>query len=628
LKRIVDRGVTPAEAGELTLRQNHSFLRNVLRLDTEGQQASILSALAHAYDPHSDFMSKRTVNDFRIAMQQELAGVGMSTGIVDGVMEVQRIIKNGPIHKHGRIAVKDQIVALGEGVSGEWTDVSELTLAEAVDIMRGEPGTTLRLRIHKPGQSKAEEMRIVRDRVDLSADAVRSYLLTEKAADGSESKVGYIAMPVFYSRKLLSGTDAAAQTRECEQDVAEELASLKKRGAEVVVLDFSGNNGGGLQNSVEIPGLFIGRNPVLQSKSRNNHVNLMGPQATSLVWDGPLVVVLDRRCAGSPEIVAAALQDYGRALIVGGRATHGMGCTAGLYDPMVSDQSKVEYSVGAIRISNNAFYRPSGRTTQFVGVDSDIWIPSVYDQWQNTESTADNPLEFSSIAAVPFRRNHHVTDELKRALQRSSEERRASSATFVAYQKAIDRYHELSGRELLPLEEAAFREHQQALKEVSDVLLDNADEGALSRNPFTNEAISIAADYASYAREHADYFNGPRLLVGGKFDEAIAVFDRLLVANPDDRNSHRLRAQALASLGKWAEALKAAESAQETSVRAYSTADTKLTAEGAAEQTIAGRRHCNVTHVNGEWIYVVDRDTPEVKGWAMPETIRPLLDGR
>ncbi|MCA9054315.1 MAG: carboxy terminal-processing peptidase [Planctomycetaceae bacterium] len=628
LNRMLARKYDQAEA-RAGLRAHLRVTLRVAQIRSADEiEALALSSLATAYCPHSDFLSRSRLDDFAIVMRGELAGIGLSNRLADGVLAVAAVVKNGPAHKSGRIAVGDHILAVAQGVSGDWTEVEGLTMREGVDLMRGPPGSTVRLRIRKPERSRPEEVLLVRDIVDTSPDAVRSYLVTETAADGSKSKVGYIAMPQFYSRRLLSEIKGASNQRECHQDVADELGSLKSRGAEVVVLDFSGNSGGGLQNAVEVAGLFLDRRPVLQLKV-GDQIESRVPTQTRQAWNGPLVVVLDRRSAGSPEIVAAALQDYGRAVIVGGRASHGMGTAASFFDPLASDSTQnPQYRRGGLRATNQGFYRPTGQTTQFVGVSADVWIPSIYDEMRIGEDALDNALELTKISPLTFRRYHFVTDDLIRSLQRSAEERRDTSTEFAAYRTDIRDYHDLTGREQRPIDEQSHRDDVNHMKELLARLTASGEPGRLNRNAFTNEAIAIAADYAAYVREHADHFNGPKFLREGKYQEAIEAFNRLLAADPANSDALRHRAQAHAFLGRWDDALSDAKAAGETFLPCYTAAASSLKVKGSDEVELPAQQRCQVTHVNEEWIYVVSQNQPTIKGWTRPDTIRPLLDGQ
>ena len=282
-----------------------------------------LSAITTAYDPHTTYMSPSSLENFHISMKLKLEGIGAALMMNDGYTVVTKVIPGGAADKNGKLQPEDRIVSVGQGTDGEMVDVVDMNLNDVVKMIRGKAGTVVRLGVKPAGGNEVEIVKITRAKIELKDSEARSEVIPfGKKPDGSSYEIGVIDLPSFYmdmsaARKGL--TDFKSTTR----DVRRILEDFKSKGVDAVVLDLTRNGGGSLTEAINLTGLFIDRGPVVQVKDSDARVQHYDDTESGMVWDGPLVVMTSKFSASASEILAGAIQDYGRGIIIGDVATHG-----------------------------------------------------------------------------------------------------------------------------------------------------------------------------------------------------------------------------------------------------------------------------------------------------------------
>lgn len=373
-----------------------------------------LSCLAAAYDPHTEYMSQNEMDNFNIQMKHSLVGIGALLGKKDdGGAEIQGIVVGGPADKNGQLQLKDLIVAVAQS-DGEYVDVKYKKLQDIVDMIRGKPDTTVRLKVIPATDPAAtKEISIVRGEVELKEKLANAELILTPPELGKSIKLGWINLSSFYA-------DMEEGKVSTTTDVERLLRRLTKEKIEGLVLDLRGNGGGSLEEAIKLTGLFIPAGPVVQAKDWRDNITWRECEEERPLYDGPMIVLTDKASASASEILAAALQDYRRALIVGDKSTFGKGTVQTIlpverYMPFFSDKSRA----GSLKVTIQKFYRIAGGSTQLKGVVPDLIIPSIRDVMDIGEASADNPLPYDTIPPrtyTYFRKDSFPLDELRSRL--------------------------------------------------------------------------------------------------------------------------------------------------------------------------------------------------------------------
>jgi carboxyl-terminal processing protease len=396
-----NNGGLPKRTPKETIQRRYDRMLKSLQEETREDQAStFLSALAQSYDPHSEYMSQRALDNFNIQMGLSLVGIGAELRSEDGYAKIQRLVPGGPAERGGHLKVNDRIVAVAQG-EGEFEDVMDMKLDKVVERIRGKKGTTVRLQV-LPASSvdpaKRDVINIVRDEVKLKDEEAKAQVIDAAGEDGRDTRIGIITLPSFYA-DMGRGGSAKSTTR----DVTALLNRLKREGIEGLIIDLRRDSGGSLEEAVRLTGLFIPKGPVVQAKDTNGSINEMKDPDPGVLWDGPLVVLMNRLSASASEIFAAALQDYGRAIVVGDEKSFGKGTVQTLLevDRFLPLFAKARQS-GAVKLTIQKFYRVKGGSTQLRGVASDIVLPSLTDQPDVGEGALKNPLAYDEVPARSF----------------------------------------------------------------------------------------------------------------------------------------------------------------------------------------------------------------------------------
>ncbi len=384
---------------EKILKRYNRILKNVNENDAEDIAVIFIKAITRSYDPHSEYFSQSQYDNFRISMSKSLKGIGamLSLDEESGAAEIQGLVVGGPAAKNGELKIKDKIVKVGQGKEGKMVDIVGEKLSDIVDQIRGEKDSYVRLEVipadaADPSQTKI--ITILRDKVDLKEQLASADLIITKDADGNEQKIGWIYLASFYS----SMGDGKTSTT---VDVQRLVSRLKKEGVDGMVLDLRDNGGGSLEEAINLTGLFIPRGPVVQSKNWRGDMDEKFSRNRYAMYDGPLLVLTNRASASASEILAAALQDYHRSIIIGDKSTFGKGTVqqlrpvrTGLIPLPFRSQ---EVTNGALKLTIQTFFRISGGSTQLKGVVPDIHLPSSNDVLDFGEASLEWPLVWEKV---------------------------------------------------------------------------------------------------------------------------------------------------------------------------------------------------------------------------------------
>lgn len=427
------------EAKQQIIRNYERVLKRVKEFKPEDLLSSYLDSYARALDPHSSYMSADQLEDFEIQMRLSLEGIGATLSSQDGFTVIEQLVPGGAAAQSGQLKAKDRIVAVAQGKDGAFTNVIEMDLRDVVRLIRGQKGTEVRLKILRKGKETQNfELTLVRDKIKLDDEAA-SITYLDRELNGSKVKVGLLNLPSFYADNRKNGPSAAG-------DMKKLLAEAGKNGADAIVLDLSNNGGGSLRDAVDIAGLFFATGNVVKQSQRNtNDLEAMSYEVlrdtdSGVDWAGPLVVLTSRVSASASEIVSGTLQDYKRAVVLGGDHTFGKG----------SVQS-VEYlppGLGAIKTTVGMFFTAGGSSTQHRGVNADIPFPSTLALDEIGEKTLDYSLppkkipDFLSNAAYVTEGKGSWTqismDMIKR-LKVKSDARVATSKDFAKVKADIEK---------------------------------------------------------------------------------------------------------------------------------------------------------------------------------------------
>jgi carboxyl-terminal processing protease len=405
----------PIEPGpQLVSRRYDRLARNVHEEDRDEQAKYFLDAVAQAYDPHSEYLSKADLKNFSINMGLSLVGIGAMLRTEDGYAKIESLVPGGPAQVDGRLKVGDRITAVGQA-TGDVVDVRDMRLDKVVEMIRGKKGTKVHLLVipaDSADPSQRKNVELVRDEIKLKDQEARADIIIKKDQDGNPVKLGWITLPSFYA-------DMDHHAKSTTRDVAALLRRLKKENIAGLVVDLRRNGGGSLEEVISLTHLFIKPGPVVQTKGSNGYTTVSSEPNPGLAYSGPMVVLTSRQSASASEIFAAALQDYGRAVIVGDQSTFGKGTVQtileiGRFTSLLGNRSQED---GALKLTIQKFYRVAGGSTQLHGVTSDIVLPSLTDLPEFGEGALKNCLPYDEVPKAKYTKwNEPVSlylDELK-----------------------------------------------------------------------------------------------------------------------------------------------------------------------------------------------------------------------
>jgi len=365
--------------------------------DRSDRFETYLSAITNYFDPHTDYFNPKEKQDFDINMGGKLEGIGARLSIEDDYTKVVSIVPGGPAHIGDELEVDDLIMAVTQEGDEEATDIVGWKISDVVQKIRGKKGTVVKLTVKKKDGSIVD-ISIERDRVIIDQSFARSVLLD---FPGTANNIGYIKLPKFYSS--FENEDGNS----CAKDVAKEIEKLKGENVNGIILDLRNNTGGSLSDVVDMTGLFIEEGPIVQVKPKNRKAYVHSDTDPGVQYDGPLIIMTNHLSASASEILAAALQDYGRAIIVGSNSTFGKGSVQRFFDldrAFTGNNDEMK-PLGNLKISMQKFYRVDGGSTQLKGVTPDIILPDSYHFIETGEKEYDNALEWSEIEKEEYSQN-------------------------------------------------------------------------------------------------------------------------------------------------------------------------------------------------------------------------------
>jgi carboxyl-terminal processing protease len=414
---------------ETVTRRYDQVLRNVRDMEDDDVVKTFLSALAQTYDPHSEYLGPSDLENFQISMKLSLVGVGAVLSSEDGYAKVKEVVPGGPADRDGHLSINDRIAAVAQG-DGEFEDVVDMKLDKVVEKIRGKKGTLVRLLVI-PGDatdpSKRKIVEIRRDEVKLKDQEAKAEVIDLDGHGGRTARIGWITLPSFYANMENRGTPKSTT-----EDVAALLTRLKREGIQGLVIDLRRDGGGSLEEAINLTGLFIPKGPVVQAKDSNGKITVSQDTNPVVAYSGPLIVLTNRLSASASEIFAAALQDYGRAVIVGDERTFGKGTVQTVLDlgRLMSPFSLGATDAGALKLTIQKFYRVRGGSTQLNGVESDIVLPSLTDNPEIGEGSLKNRLSYDEVAPVKIADSMAATPLFLSQLKARSAARVAADPEF------------------------------------------------------------------------------------------------------------------------------------------------------------------------------------------------------
>ncbi len=490
-----------AEAKERLSRRYHSFSKRMHQTDNDELLEMFLTSVTTAYDPHTTYMSPGTLKNFDIMMSLELEGIGAELKPDDGYTVVNKVIKGGAADKDGRLHPEDKIVGVGEGENGELIDVVDMKLSDVVNKIRGKQGTTVRIEVIPVGTTERKVYTIARARIELKDKEAQSKVFeVGKKPNGQPFRVGVIDLPSFYM-DMEGARRGLPEFKSTTRDVRKILDRFRSEGVDAVMLDLRKNGGGSLTEAINLTGLFIDRGPVVQVKDSNGKVEPYDDDDRGMAWDGPLVVLISKFSASASEILAGAIQDYGRGLVVGDYSTHGKGTVQSLLDlgERLFFRGLINPpQMGALKVTMQQFYRPNGESTQKRGVLADLELPSLTTHLPVGESDLDQAMEWNQVPRASFEKLNLFDANMLDQLRKASKARVAESADFKKVTADIDRYNKQKEQKSVTLNEAKFlaeRAELNADKEEEKRLekLESSDE-SIERDYYLDEALAITLD--------------------------------------------------------------------------------------------------------------------------------------
>lgn len=475
------KGVAPkkkTDAEEITDALIRRYARNLKffkEWDNDDVMQVYLTALAHVYDPHSDYFNKAQADNFAIGMNNTLFGIGaVLTTDLDGYCKIQEL-KPGPATNSKQIKAGDRIVAVAQG-DGPLVDAVEMALNKVVGMIRGPKGTVVRLMVQPANADASDrfEVNLTRAEIKIEEGAAKAKIIEIPNGTDKPLRLGVIDLPSFYAPMdfgtgqppLLATSDKASYGRYTSKDVAHVLEKFEKEDVAGVILDLRRNGGGSLEEAVKLTGLFIKKGPVVQVRRSDNKVFLDDDDDPSVAYDGPLVVLTSRFSASASEIFAGALQDYGRAIVVGDISTHGKGTVQQVHPlrhwvrPATATATN---DPGQLKVTMSLFYRASGVSTQLKGVLPDLVLPSILSySTEIGEAALENALQSDPIRPAEYEKLNFVAPYLGELLKRSSA-RLATNPEYGYINEDIEQFRKNQAEKTISLNEAQrLKEKEEA----------------------------------------------------------------------------------------------------------------------------------------------------------------------
>jgi carboxyl-terminal processing protease len=484
----------------------HNLDRRISELNSDDIFQFFMNAFAHSIEPHTAYMSPRSSENFEISMRLSLEGIGALLGRENEYTSIASVVPGGPADKEGNLKAGDKVLAVGQGNDGKMKDVVGWRVDDVVDLIRGAKHTIVRIEVlHEDTgvNGPTEVIEIIRDEVKLEEQAAKSRIIEVPGDNDEVIKVGVIDLPVFYldfSGRAKNLPDYRSSTR----DVRRLIDEMKAEGIQGLVIDLRNNGGGSLLEATTLTGLFIDEGPVVQVRNSSGRISTEEDTDPGMAWEGSMAVLVNRYSASASEIFAAAIQDYGRGLIIG-ETTFGKGTVQNLVDlddyAPASDAGKM----GQLKITMAQFFRVNGGSTQNRGVEPDIKFPSAGDPAEYGERSLDNALPWTSIPTAMYEREGDL-DRMVAVADFRYQDRIATDQEFGWLLSDVEEYNlnkdtkeisllETTRREELDKDETK-RAARKAAQQDNGPLLEESDELADAVEPpeAAADALEAAAD--------------------------------------------------------------------------------------------------------------------------------------
>ncbi len=440
-----------------------NFQKNVLQYKSEDVFQLIMNSYTEALDPHTNYLSPITSDNFKIDMSLSLEGIGAQLQQDDDYTKVNEIIPGGPAFKSNLLHRNDKIIGVGQDDDGEMVDVIGWRITDVVQLIRGPKGSTVRLQILETEDGAGalpKEIKIVRDKVKLEEQSAKKDVIDIK--DGNKSyKIGVISIPKFYA-DFDAQQKGVKDFKSTTRDVKNLIAELKKEEVDGIIIDLRNNGGGALNEAIDLTGLFIKDGPVVQVKSADGKIDVGDDPDPEIVYSGPLAVLVNRFSASASEIFTGAIQDYGRGIVVG-EQTYGKGTVQNLIDlnRVIPNQKE---KLGQLKLTIAKYYRINGGSTQNKGVVPDIEFPSAFDAKDFGESSEPSALPWDQINPTNYKKYNNIS-ELIPELLKKHKERFDKSPEYDYLKEDIEEYREARDKQFVSLNEEVRKKEKNELEE-------------------------------------------------------------------------------------------------------------------------------------------------------------------
>ena len=499
-----------AIARRSVLKTHRDWYKRIKRLERKDRLSMYVNSITTVYDPHTNYFPPEQKEDFDIQMSGRLEGIGAQLQEKDGYIKITNIIPGGPSSLQGELQANDLILKVTQE-GEEPVEIIDWRIIDAVKIIRGPKGSKVTLTVRKPDGNE-QDITITRDIVVLEETYAKSLVLS----DDDQVKAGYIYLPSFYA------DFQNPKGRFSWKDVKKEIEKLKEDKVQGIILDLRNNGGGSLDDVVKMGGLFIDKGPIVQVKEKGRPAQILEDRYAGAEWDGALVIMVNEFSASASEIMAAAMQDYKRAIVIGSSSTHGKGTVQRFLPLNRTLRNKNIPDLGSIKLTIQKFYRINGDATQLKGVRSDVIVPDNYMYLETGEQEHDYPLPWDQIKGSTYERNSYsISDKIIK----KSQSRINKNSTFTLIEENAKRWEKQRENTTYPLNFSAHAtaelkekkegekfekigkvkiEHFNVSNPNADIEIIEAEESRkkrntdwinnVSKNPYIYEALQIIED--------------------------------------------------------------------------------------------------------------------------------------
>lgn len=487
----------PPKGIRTELAKNLAGRLNLLnRLNSDDAFHAYVTAVTTSFDPHTSYFSPDEFENFQIDLSRSLEGIGARLQIENDYIVVNEVIPGGPAFKSRLLKKGDRIIGVGQGRASKIVDITGWRINDAVGLIRGKKGSLVRLKLlpaSQAGRGPAKMIQLVRDKINLEEEAAGKQIVRINGR-----KIGIITIPSFYldfdARKRNDGNFNSTS-----RDVQKILGELNAEGVDGVILDLRDNGGGSLEEAVNVTGLFIPQGPVVQIRSQSGGTSVLGDKDARVQYDGPLAVLVNRYSASASEIVAAAIQDYDRGVIIGER-TFGKGTVQSLIDLSESlSPGTGGAGLGQIKLTMANFYRISGGSTQHKGVEPDIFMPSMIDTATIGEDTYSSSLPWTTIQPSLYQATGQITPATIELLKQKENVRSTSNQHYQAYLRDLATLDRIRKKKGIVLQDAAFKSEAEVIKQIEKKWGTDREAAKSSKNDvLLNESASVLVDLGEH----------------------------------------------------------------------------------------------------------------------------------